>query len=90
MELKSYFGLTDVQIQSIITWWEPKAAVYRETFFEIASPGYREKSEMSVGFWQWADSVTTATLGTASVVNVVDTVTGYPEIVYWMNEFLCK
>lgn len=93
MELRSYFGLNRAQLKSLKESWRQYYSL-KETLVFNNVPGNRDDFQ-TVGFWQWSQAYVTNEMAAPadrkpSVTQLVDTVSGFPEISYWRDEYLQK
>ena len=90
MEFKTFFGLTQAQISEMIPNWQK---IYKSNEAEFLSTliGSAEFNDYQrVGYWQWSQGFITQQMGQPSVTKISNAVSGFPEISYWRDEFLCK
>ncbi|CDW73912.1 scavenger receptor class member 2 [Stylonychia lemnae] len=90
-ELRDHFGLSIEQIQETQQNWnkymnEGKQLIYSQQTSD-------NKGDQAVAYWQWADSHTTRDVfdkdnRTNSTTERTETVTGFPELAYFKNQYL--
>ena len=90
-EVKTYFDLTFSQVDEMETNWNMfYTNALNEVVKTIPSPD-NYLNINGVAYWQWADGYMTQYRSfpyKPSVAEVVNTVTGYPEISYFISNFL--
>jgi hypothetical protein len=91
MEVKTFFGLSHAQVSEFKDKWK-STFTRNENLFIAVGVLSKMNTTQGVGYWQWAAAHTTNDLNQPplpSVTKVVDTVSGYPEIIYWRDAWLC-
>ena len=81
----SYFGLTFAQIEDFKKSYGVLRAGWETTVLSTVTSLYPYNNTQGVAYWQWAASELTINNGDISVTKVVETVTGYPEINYFIK-----
>lgn len=73
-----------------MTGWRTIYSSNEEEFFgTLIGSGSFDKYQRA-GYWQWAMGYVTGKMGQPSVVDLVTTVSGWPEMSYWRDDYLCK
>ena len=92
-EMKTYFDMTLQQVAEIEENWNTMYADALTTVYESIPSPDEYLNEVGVAYWQWADGYMTNRRSLPyepSVTKIVNTVTGYPEISYFISDYLLQ
>ena len=90
-EMKTYFDITLAQVAEIEANWNSMYTDALTTVYDSIPSPDEYLNIVGVSYWQWADAYMTnrrVIPHEPSVTKIVNTVTGYPEISYFISDFL--
>ena len=88
-ELRSYFGLTQAQVDEMQVNWNTYYQNNANIVVTLPPLALEYQNSAGIAYWQWCVSYFTRDdyPPEDSVAFVVNTVTGYPEMYYWKNSY---
>lgn len=80
--------MSDAQIAEVKSNWQDIYASNNKQFFDSLLNISPLKNNQGAGYYQWSDGY--VTYPNASVTDIVNSVSGYPEMSFWRDHYLCN